>query len=117
MPAPVRQKESLESLASEIQSIDSKINLIAQKIKNMEKNEEILGRTLITLNEKVDKVAKEFMGGGKNEKNEKADEAKFATKQEVKEIKALLNQINPLQFATIDEVKELLEDTVKKMKK
>ena len=80
----------------------------------MEKNEEILGRTLITLNDKLDKVSKE--GFTTSSKGEKVDEAKYATKQEVRELKALLDAINPLEFATVDQVKELMDDALKKRK-
>lgn len=112
MPAqrPPKPQDVLESLNSELQTLDSKINLIAQKIKTMEKNDEIMGRTLITLNEKVEKTAREGGGGARTE----IDDSKFATKQELRELKALLEEINPLEFATIDQVKELLNDYFKK---
>ncbi|MFH1056996.1 MAG: hypothetical protein V1717_04350 [Candidatus Micrarchaeota archaeon] len=110
-PQRSQARDSFESTRSELQTLDSKINLIAQKIKTMEKNEEILGRTLITMNDKIDKVAREAPqgGGGKS-----VDETKLATKQEVRELKALLDAINPLEFATIDQVKELLDDALRK---
>lgn len=115
MPAPQRPgrpQDTLENLNSELQTLDSKLNLIAQKIKTMEKNEEIMGRTLITLNEKLEKTARE--GGAGPAKSSVVDESKFATKQELRELKALLDTINPLEFATIDQVKELLDDYFKK---
>ncbi|MEM4254921.1 MAG: hypothetical protein QXR53_01160 [Candidatus Norongarragalinales archaeon] len=107
---PAKPQDVLEAFNSELQTLDSKINLIAQKLKTMEKNEEIMGRTLITLNEKVEKVAREGGGG----RGAQIDESKFATRQELRELKALLEEINPLEFATIDQVKELLEDYFKK---
>ena len=110
---PMRPQDSIEALNSELQTLDSKINLMAQKLKNMEKNEEIMGRTLITLNEKLEKTTREGSAGASASRTQ-ADEGKFATKQEIKELRALLDTINPLEFATIDQVKELLDDYLKK---
>ncbi len=110
---PSKPQDVIDTLNSELQTLDSKINLIAQRIKTIEKNEEIMGRTLITLNEKVEKNAREGGGG----RTSQIDESKFATKQEMRELKALLDAINPLEFATIDQVKELLEDYFKKYAK
>lgn len=108
---PAKPQDAIETLNSELQTLDSKLNLIAQKLKTMEKNEEIMGRTLITLNEKLEKTSRE---GGASAKASGVDESKFATKQEVRELRALLENINPLEFATIDQVKELLDDYLKK---
>jgi archaellum component FlaC len=113
MPAP-KGRETAEGIISQMQTLESKLNLIAQRIKTMEKNEEILGRTLITLNDKLDKVSRE--GFATTGKGEKVDEVKYATKQEVRELKALLDAINPLEFATVDQVKELMDDALKKRK-
>lgn len=107
-------KDAMESFSAELQTLDSKLNLIAQKIKTMEKNEEIMGRTLITLNEKVEKAARE---GGSGTSRSDIDESKFVTRKEIEELKAMLDEINPLEFATIDQVKELLDDYAKKMQK
>lgn len=108
-------KDSLEAINAELQTLDSKINLIAQKIKIMERNEEIMGRTLITLNDRVEKLSKENSGGAA--RSAAVDESKFVTKQELNELKAILNDINPLEFATIDQVKELLDDFAKRLQK
>lgn len=110
---PSKPKDSIELFRAELQTLDSKINLLAQQIKTGEKNQEILGRTMITLNEKIEKVSREGSAGG-NAKGA-IDESKFVTKQEFRELKSLLESINPLEFATIDQVRELLEETTKKM--
>ncbi|HIH19998.1 TPA: hypothetical protein HA244_01900 [Candidatus Micrarchaeota archaeon] len=109
---PVKAKDSMEVFRAELQTLDSKINLLGQQIKTVEKNQEIIGRTMITLNEKIEKVSRGSVqgSGGKTE----IDESKFVTKQEFKELKAILESINPLEYATIDQVKELLDEIVKK---
>ena len=109
---PVKAKDSMEVFRAELQTLDSKINLLVQQIKTIEKNQEIIGRTMITLNEKIEKVSRSAVtGGGKAE----IDESKFVTKQEFKELKSVLESINPLEYATIDQVKELLDETLKKI--
>ena len=117
MPSNRPTREPAENVSAAVQSIDSKINIIAQKIKTMEKNEEILGRTIITLNEKMDRLAREGPSSSSSSRSAPADEGKYATKQDVRELKAMLDAINPLEFATIDQVKELLQDALKKMRK
>ena len=111
-----KPRDALMVIQSEIQTLDSKINLLQQQVKTMEKNQEIIGMTLIALNEKIEKVSKDVSFGGSG-KRESIDSTKFATKQEIEEIKALLNTFNPLEYATIDQVKELLEETAKKTEK
>src|SRR3989338_8625982 len=111
-----KPRDALMVIQSEIQTLDSKINLLQQQVKTMEKNQEIIGRTLIALNEKIEKVSKD-VSFGRSGKRESIDSTKFATKQEIEEIKALLNTFNPLEYATIDQDKELLEETAKKTEK
>lgn len=112
---PMRTVTGAGSASSDFQVLDSKINLMAQKISNMEKNEEIMGRTLIALNQKIKELESRAPGsGGKTGASENLD-AKYATKQEVQELKFILDDLNPLEYATIDQVKELLEEWQKKL--
>ena len=111
---PGKPRDALGLLQSEVQTLDSKLNLLTQQVKTMEKNQDIVGRTMIALNEKIEKSAREASSGGAGGAGGSMDESKFATKQELRELKALLDSINPLEYATIDQVKELLEETAKK---
>ncbi len=111
------EKES--DLKSTVRSLESKIGILEEQIRTMQKNEEIVGRTLITLNQKV----KKFEEGGSEIKTSASQEPgdlseKFATKEELKELKYTIDMINPLQYATLDQVKEAVDEILeKKLKK
>lgn len=115
------EKQSIvESIKSDIYSLDAKINLITQKIKTIEKNEEIIGRTMVTYNERLKEV--EQKGAGSNQREDAAQTEDIEglrteiheLKKTVMELKYVLDSINPLDYATIDQVKELLDERIKK---
>ncbi|MEW5955847.1 MAG: hypothetical protein AB1626_04925 [Candidatus Micrarchaeota archaeon] len=124
MPEPVRP---LDAIKADMRTLDSKINLIAQKIRMMEKNEEVIGRTMVALNEKIKKLEE---GGsrtaaaaagasgpdlGSVKDQLKALEEKIdATQSQLLELKYVMDTINPLDYATLDQVKELLEEKLGK---
>ena len=126
MPVEARPGDAIRM---ELKSMDSKINLLAQKIKTIEKNEEILGRTLVTLNAKLKKLeevvdSNETNASGKGSgltqsevdklKLEIADalSAKYALKRELQEVKYTVDMINPLEYATTSQVGELIDDKI-----
>ena len=43
-------------------------------------------------------------------------EKRFATKQELRELRYILDTINPLEYATINQVRELLEEKLGALK-
>lgn len=125
--------QALDEVKMQLHTLDSKISLIAQKIKMIEKNEEVIGRTIVLHNDKLRKIEEGAAGvpgargavtpGGEvcapasglsDVKKELAElKAKLenaATKDEVKELKYVLDTINPLEYATISQVKELLRE-------
>ncbi len=111
------EKES--DLKSTVRSLESKVSILEEQIKTMQKNEEIVGRTLITLNQKVKKLEE---GGSTQTSSASVEPAdlseKYATKEEVKELKYTIDMINPLQYATLDQVKEVVDEVIeKKLKK
>ncbi len=112
------QQKVFESMRQDIHTLDSKISLIAQKLRQIEQNEEVIGRTIVAHNEKL----KEY-----DEKGAESGEAKVAggadlqrvddlkkqvddLRKEVSEMRYVLNSINPLEFATLDQVKELVKE-------
>lgn len=126
MPVEARPGDAIRM---ELKSMDSKINLLAQKIKTIEKNEEILGRTLVTLNTKLKKLeevvdANENNASGKSSgltqtdvdklKTEIMDalNTKYALKRELQEVKYTVDLINPLEYATTSQVGELIDDKI-----
>lgn len=106
--------------AAEIRVLESKIDLIVQKIRTIEKNEEVIGRTLVTQNEKLKKLEQAVESGGAGggasseelEKQVAVLKQEFASKQDLQELRYILEQINPLEFARIDQVKEFIDERV-----
>jgi prefoldin subunit 5 len=116
----VKSNPIVEEIQNQMRTVDSKINLLAGKLKTLEKNQEITGRTLLSLRDVVKK------GGSENPNTNitqgTADSAELDTlkkeldgvRQNVAELKYVLDSINPLNYATIDQVKELLNERLKK---
>ncbi len=115
--------EVIESMMADLRSLDSKLGLIAQKLRTMEKNEEVIGRTMIALNGRLKKLEEQAASGGFSTASagrqasaaEDLDK-KFATKQEIRELRYILDTINPLEYATISQVRELLEEKMAGLK-
>lgn len=116
MPAE-KKSAAIASLENDVRSLESKIDLIIQKVKTSEKNEDVIGRTVVTLNNKLKKLEEGGLqgsaGGGTAQPSEDL-EKKFVTKEELKELKYTVDMINPLEFVTRDQVKELIEESKKK---
>ena len=120
----VEQQQKVKDVAAlqaDLRSAETKIDLIVQKINTVEKNEEVIGRTIVAHNEKLKRIEEKGGGGGDSsalkDELEDALSKRFATKQEVQELKYVLDTVNPLSFATIDQVKELLEEMKKELNK
>jgi prefoldin subunit 5 len=112
-------RQDLESILADLHTLDSKIGLIAQRIKTIEQNEEVIGRTLITLNNRLKTV--EEKGGPVSQRGATTDttelEKKFATRQELKEIRYTLDMINPLQYASLQQVRDLVDEKMAKIER
>ncbi|MFH1106454.1 MAG: hypothetical protein V1787_01010 [Candidatus Micrarchaeota archaeon] len=108
--------KSIETLKADVATIDSKIGLIAQKLKTIENNQEVLGQTIVMQNEKL--KALEAGGGGTAQGGPKASPEDSAgikadvedLRKQVQELRYVLNSVNPLEFVTVDQVKEMLKD-------
>jgi len=130
---PVKASMLLLQLREDIRALNSAISIISQKMRHLTRNEKILGRNLIVLNKKVKELAemresqalppgvsKKFEELEKKiEENEKRIEElnmiiahlrkEFVTSDELKELRQIIDSINPLELATLDQVKELIE--------
>ncbi|NUN11680.1 hypothetical protein HUU53_03470 [Candidatus Micrarchaeota archaeon] len=106
---PTTQAQATDA-KNDMQNMDAKINLLAQKIKTMEKNMQVIGTTIVALNDKIEKNSKLKT----NSNNAEIDTDKFAAKEDLAELRALIEQVNPLSFATISEVKELVDEKIQK---
>ncbi len=114
MPAP--KAGELDAIKIQLQTLDSKVNLITQKIKTMDKNAEIVGRTILGYNDRLKEVEQKgggqsFAGGGDTGELEKRIDA---LEKELKELRYVIDTINPLEFAKIDDVKDLIKEKIGK---
>jgi len=116
-------------IVSDIRALNSSILLMTQKIKYIVRNEKILGRNLIVLNKKIktldEKITLNPQGTGSEVNSAEVESLKkqvalleaqvedlqgrLATKEEVKELKYVIDSINPLEFVTLDQVKEMID--------
>lgn len=119
-----------DSIRNDIHTLDSKITLIAQKMRTIEKNEEIIGRTIVAHNEKLKKFdemgeggAASLFGGAKPgvagaQAEKLAQEAAELRKKVdelagmVREMRYVLDSVNPLEYVTAEKVKELVRDAM-----
>lgn len=104
------KKEEQERIFAELRTLDAKLEVLAQKIKTIEKNEEVLGRTLLAVSAKLKKIEQGgFGGGGKSTSTEELDK-KYATKSDLAEMRYVVDAINPLDYATISQVRDLVDE-------
>jgi len=115
----------LATVLADLHTLDSKVNLLTQNIRTIEKNEEVLGRTLITLNVRLKKLEEggsavkttaQARGEGP-QVDAKELEKKYATKQELSELRYILDAINPLEYATLSQVRDLINEKMGDVKK
>ncbi|MDD4251309.1 MAG: hypothetical protein PHX27_03915 [Candidatus ainarchaeum sp.] len=117
----------------DIRALNSSLLLITQKIKYIVRNEKILGRNLIVLNKKLksleekvvlpaNKTGSDVSSEEVNSLKKKVDlleaqlsdlQSRMVSKEDFKELKYIIDSINPLEFATLSQVKDLIN---KKMK-
>jgi hypothetical protein len=136
MPRPNRNNASAQSRApqgggvrEDIRALNSSILLMTQKIKYIVRNEKILGRNLIVLNKKLKQIEekaaapKEASEGGASsaelvELKKKVDlmeaqlddfSQRMVTKEDLAELKYIIDSINPLEFTTLSQVKDMIE--------
>ena len=131
MAEPTNPAKKLDDIKAELQMLDSKISLIAQKIRMIEKNEDIIGRTIVVHNDKIHKLetgapvaassAPVSEAGGslateiESLKKQVADlREQMATKKEVSELHYTLDSVNPLDFVTLKQARKLIQEELDK---
>lgn len=114
MHMPVKPTKDTEALRADVKTLDSKVTLVAQKLDTIERNEEVLGRTLVAQNQRMLKLeegggkgAGEGAGGAELEQVKKDVED---LRKEIKEMRYVLDSINPLEYVTMDQLKDLLKE-------
>lgn len=139
--------QAADDLKKDMRALSSSLLMLSQKMKYVMRNEKILGRNLIVMNQKVKALAEKATGPGAGtapaqvaelsaelqsaadtaEKNAAAiselqsalDSVKetYAKSAEVKEIKYVVDAINPLEFVTYKDVEGIVEQTLAAHKK
>lgn len=121
----------LMELMEDVRALNSAVTLLSQKMKHLIRNEKILGRNLIVLNRRVKEVAEGRSGAATvsgdfsqieprlKELNEKIEalnielnelKASSVPAETIKELKYVVDSINPLEYTTIDQVKAMIEE-------
>ena len=146
------------SMSSTMQALDAQLRLIAQRIKAMENNEQIIGQTLVSHKKKISEIEKAAMEGGTGAKVDsekiKSDlRAEFqremasmgssaqlkvddypggrpaskegkaemealkrkvdSMEQSLSEIKYIVGSLNPMEYVTIEELNQLIEQKLR----
>jgi len=132
---------SSQSLLAEIHALDSKIRVLAQRLSIIEKNEQIIGKTLIghnktlkELQEGISKLETGSAGGMSGDEMEGLKKSVSEVKSEIdalkpivqenkrvddairadiKEIKYVVDMINPVAYVTKDDIDDIIEDKLK----
>ena len=129
---------AIDNILGEIHALNSKIQVIAQRMKIIERNEEIIGKTLISHNKMLKEIEEEInslksgglsVPGQPEESGAALAEVKDLVrdfkkqidqnrkeieliKSELNEIKYVLDAINPVAYATVDQVSDLVEEKI-----
>jgi len=132
--------DAMQGGGAEIKALNTTVMLLSQKMAYLVRNEKILSKNILILNEKINKLAE---GGSKSQgssvdleeieninskivdlyekqKTIKQDmeylksnidglKDSFVTKEELQELKYIIDTINPLEFVTYQQLKELLK--------
>ncbi|MFA5247565.1 MAG: hypothetical protein WC408_06795 [Candidatus Micrarchaeia archaeon] len=134
MAEPVSPQKKLDDVKAEVQMLDSKISLIAQKIRMIEKNEDIIGRTIVVHNDKIHKLETGAPVPSQQQSSSSSVESnsslsaeveslkkqvadlreQMATKSEVSELHYTLDTVNPLDFVTLKQARKLIQEELEK---
>jgi hypothetical protein len=131
----------LGELREDIRSLNSSILVIGQKMKYLVRNAKILGRNLIVLNKKLKNLEENISSGaiGKTagaevpegllkrleESGTRINELEaelaslkqgLASQEQLQELKYVIDSINPLELATLEQVKDLIDEKTGKTK-
>ena len=140
---PQKAMGVVTGIREDIRSLSSSVLVITQKMKYLVRNEKILGRNLIVLNKKIagleEKLSSGFFSSGTGTGGDSAglaarlDEANkkileleaqlsqlksfSASQEQLQELKYVIDSINPLEFATLGQVRDMIDEKIEKTKK
>ena len=140
-PAQIPKGDYLMAMNRDLRAVNASVLVITQKIKYLIRNEKILGRNLIVINKRVRDIQQQMgntEAAGINDQVRAAisdlsgqvsaisqrlveieakreDVSKRSAKEdELREIKYVVDTINPLNFVTIDQAKQMINEKDKK---
>lgn len=140
-PHKMKASALLMQLREDVKAMNSAISILSQKMRHLTRNEKILGRNLIVLNKKIkgfsegessqemsEELNKKFedLREDMEEMNKKIEELnivianlnkKFVTSEDLKELRYIIDSINPLELATVDQVKKIVKKTMEEQQK
>ncbi len=119
---------AVDALRAEIKSVDSKTNLLAEKIKRLEAQNVTLANSLFKLTERIKKVEEgSGQAGARTDAEQSEDIVQLreelkkavteyeAVKNDLQNLKYTVGLINPLEFVTARQVNELVEEKMEKI--
>ena len=138
-PRPSGGADYLTNLASQVSTISASLSVIEQKLTHIGRNEQILNKNIISLNNKMKELEKTVheAGGGEGlspeamqqinqtmealraqlEEMQKQIEAVSAqgmtaglSEDDVRKLKYIVETIDPLKFVTIDQVEKIISE-------
>lgn len=115
---------AVDAIRAEIKSVDSKLNLVEEKIKRLEAQNLTIANSLFKLTERIKKMEESGTGGsGQRVDSEQSEDIKTlretlekgikeneAIKNDLYNVKYTLGLINPLEFVTVRQVNELVNE-------
>lgn len=140
---PAKGTVFVEQLMQDVRALNSAISIISQKMKHLVRNEKILGRNLLILNKKIKSLQDSGAGAGEGLPANVSEELElikkqleesrsmldglsaqlsalkrnFVTSDQLKELKYVIDSINPLEYATVSQVKEMIDERLGKNQK
>jgi len=132
-------EQATQGGSAELKALNTTVMLLSQKMAYLVRNEKILSKNILILNEKINKVAeKSSSASGSSMDSAQLEEINvqivelydkqksmrqefeslrasidglkdiFVTKEELQELKYVIDTINPLEFVTYQQLKDLL---------
>jgi predicted RNase H-like nuclease (RuvC/YqgF family) len=121
-----------DNVYQDIKALQSSILVLRQKLQYLVHNEKILGRNILILNKKIANNSSSE-GNSSIASNEKIEELiskidsldsrikgiestlemfskRFAKQEDLKEMKYVIDNINPLEYTTVEQVKKIIKE-------
>lgn len=131
---PKKASDLLKQLRDDTRSLNSAVSVLTQKIKFLVRNEKILGQNLVVLNKKISRLQQQSEQNqgipsdlmdrlAEIEKKLELQEARIEqlnelvnrlstsnlSETELKELQHLVKSINPLEFVTLEQLKDYVD--------